>query len=788
MRSKTLLSHLFHAGLLLMSVWSCGPCYANTFTVTNTAPSGDGSLLWAVTQTQNHLGADTVAFDIPQTDAGFTGSYWRISLISPLPALLDGGTVIDGFTQASYQGDAIPVGLAIEIYGAACPKDVPALQIRSAGNVVRGLAIGGFPAAGISMAGTDAVHNVVTGCFIGTKADGVTLLANNLSGVECIDGAAHNRIGGLRESERNVLSGNGHYGIRLENSRSDTVWGNYVGVDVTGLVALPNGAFPRDQKSSGILVSRYARSNLIGSGSPAGRNILSGNYRSGLRITGAGADSNMVLGNYLGLGADGETAIANGEAGLVLGRTYLDSIDVGVVPSYNVIGGTQAGEANFISGNHSSGVQFARGSYGNTFTGNFVGTNGAGDRAIPNSHNGLYFYGNDVDGHPQGNSIGPANVICGVGFDTLGADWACISLNNSGTALNTIFDNFLGQNASGTLREGNYYGVLLQGGAHENTFRNNIITENIIHGVYVIQNTTINNRITQNHIFNNGDKAIRNEKGGNKLLPSPMISMADPTQVAGTALPNSMVEIYADEDSEARIYLGTTQANADGFFVWEGNIPEMHVTALTIDAEGSTSELSPGSIVPVELVSFTATAENSSTVSLRWHTASESNNLGFAVERRSHGGSFVQIAFIPGQGTTNQESWYEYHDRNLKPGAYTYRLRQTDTDGTTHALSEVNVRLVAPADHTLLQNYPNPFNGWTKLTLSIKTAGMVELEVFDTAGRRVRLLWRGQREAGSYQHAWDGLDDLGQALPSGQYLIRMLSPDGKLMRKCLLLR
>lgn len=782
--SKTVLCE----GLFIFAVLGASPSHSETYPVISTDSTGEGSLLWAVTQTQSHPGADTVAFNIPNSDAGFTGVYWRISLSTVLPTLTDGETLIDGTTQSANQGETNAHGPEIEIYGAACPKGIAALRIQSPGNILRDLAIGGFQATAVSMSGSNAVRNRISGCYVGAQADGVHILANSLNGVECLDGANHNLIGGLTAADRNVISGNGRYGIHLENCRCDTVLGNYLGVDATGMSALPNGAFPKDQRSAGIYVARNARRNIIGSGTLAGRNILSGNYRTGMRILGAGADSNIVRGNYMGLAADGSTALPNGEAGLVLGLSYLDSLSAGEGASYNVIGGDQLGEGNVISGNYSSGVQFARGCDGNVFKGNFVGSDADGERTVPNSHNGLYFYGNDFDGYPQNNVIGPNNLICGIGYDSSGSDWGCFSLNNAGTAFNTFFENSLGQNSSGSIQEGNNYGLLIQGGAHDNIFRNNVIAHNVFEGAYVRQAATINNRISQNRIFNNGLQAIHNVNGGNKALAPPVITGANAGSVEGVSLPGSTVEIYADPDGEAELYLGSVQASSDGTFRWEGSVPGMHVTALNIDEGGSTSELSSSFAVPVELFVFTAIAENSSTVYLAWCTLSESNNLGFAIERRIGNGEYERIAFVPGHGTTNSENNYGYRDAKLKPGKYTYRLKQRDADGTFSYSPTAEVQLAGPAWYALLENYPNPFNGSTRIALSIKTAGLAELDVYDLSGRRIRTLWRGQVEAGSYEFSWDSLDDSGNALPSGEYFIRLVSPEGRLVRKCLLLR
>ncbi len=74
--------------------------------------------------------------------------------------------------------------------------------------------------------------------------------------------------------------------------------------------------------------------------------------------------------------------------------------------------------------------------------------------------------------------------------------------------------------------------------------------------------------------------------------------------------------------------------------------------------------------VPVELESFAANALDNN-VSLSWITATETNNSGFAVERKDETNSFKQIAFVKGNGTTTIKSTYTFKDENLTPGTYT---------------------------------------------------------------------------------------------------------------------
>lgn len=68
-----------------------------------------------------------------------------------------------------------------------------------------------------------------------------------------------------------------------------------------------------------------------------------------------------------------------------------------------------------------------------------------------------------------------------------------------------------------------------------------------------------------------------------------------------------------------------------------------------------------GAIIPVEFGSFYSSV-NENTVVLNWSTATETNNLGFEVERKSANGSFVKVGFVSGKGTTTNTSSYSYSE------------------------------------------------------------------------------------------------------------------------------
>jgi len=93
-----------------------------------------------------------------------------------------------------------------------------------------------------------------------------------------------------------------------------------------------------------------------------------------------------------------------------------------------------------------------------------------------------------------------------------------------------------------------------------------------------------------------------------------------------------------------------------------------------------------------------------------------------------------------------------------------------------------------PHAFALLENYPNPFNPGTMIRFQLPAATDLELAVFDITGRRVRMLVRGRKNAGSYTVSWDGRDDRGTRLASGVYLYRLVAGTQVQVRRMLLLR
>ncbi len=168
--------------------------------------------------------------------------------------------------------------------------------------------------------------------------------------------------------------------------------------------------------------------------------------------------------------------------------------------------------------------------------------------------------------------------------------------------------------------------------------------------------------------------------------------------------------------------------------------------------------------VPVELASFTASSSNGA-VNLEWSTATETNNKGFAIERKGTDGNYTEVGFVNGQGTTTKTSNYSFSDRPFAPGIFVYRLKQTDLDGSFSYSNEVEVDVANPEEFSLSQNWPNPFNPSTSISFSLPEASNIRIVIYDVVGNKVADLVSGNFTAGWHKANFDA-----SRLNSGVYL------------------
>ena len=205
------------------------------------------------------------------------------------------------------------------------------------------------------------------------------------------------------------------------------------------------------------------------------------------------------------------------------------------------------------------------------------------------------------------------------------------------------------------------------------------------------------------------------------------------------------------------------------------------------------------SIIPVELISFTSTV-NENNVTLNWITATETNNMGFQIERRKTKDARREewdiIGFIDGKGTTTETQTYSFNDENLDAGNYQYRLKQMDFDGSYSYSNIIEAEIVSPNKFILEQNFPNPFNPSTTIRYTISTppsssplakgrneVGFVTLKVYDVLGNEVATLVNEVQSSGYYE-----VEFYAEKLSSGIYFYELIAGNLIQTRKMILLR
>jgi photosystem II stability/assembly factor-like uncharacterized protein len=634
------------------------------FVVTNTNDAGAGSLRQAVTDANATPGRDRITFNIP--GAGVH----TITLNTPLPNIVE-PVSIDGATQPGFAGPPL-----VELNGGNILSSTSGgffgagsgLIITAGDSVVRGLVINRFVGSGILL--RTGGGNRIEGNIIGLDPTGAVKRSNGGDGIT-VQGSSSNIIGGASPAQRNIISGNSANGVSISGS-GNQIKGNYIGTDASGTQTFTNLG---SGNGWGVVLNNFSgqTGNVVGGVEPGSRNIISGNQAGGVDASAAGS---VVQGNYIGTDAIGAGKLPNGVgvkasgANVVVGGTtpearnvisgngvgvrfelifinssvtfkgnYVGTDPTGAFAVGNgagvsssgqaIIGGTEPGAGNLISGNQGPGLQLnCCGSGGATVKGNLIGTDATGAQPLGN------FTGVDVESSQNvigGAEPGARNVISGniVGLQIGGS---------TGVGQTVIRGNLIGVDASGaaplpninegiTIREGsdNTIGGDAPGEGNTIAFNGAGIFVNFSNGGPI---TGLNNSIKGNSIFSNGGLGIdlspsggvtpndQNDadEGANHLQNFPVLSSVT-TGAGGTSLkgalnskPNTqfLINFYTNlacdpsgNGEGARPFGATTvTTGADGNVSFDVTLPASlaagrAVTATATDPSGNTSEFSP---------------------------------------------------------------------------------------------------------------------------------------------------------------------------------------------------
>jgi CSLREA domain-containing protein len=560
--------------------------------------NGDCTLRAAIEEANALAGADTIAFNLgtgtpsitpasalpsitgPVTIDGNTGGATRVQIIGSgiatagthglVLAAGSNGSAIRSLIIRQWTGNGLRIQSdnnvvennyvgTNETGNVAAANGAGGIVISGAsGNTIGGLTATAGTAPGNIISGNDsngvmltaaATMNTVEGNLIGIAAGGTTALRNTGHGV-LIDSAPANLIGGSTTTARNIITGGTattSFGVCIqgETSDSNTVAGNYIGTDITGMLDIGAGG-------DGVRINSGPDNNTIGGstatpGTPPG-NVISGNGATGcgtcdgIEIVGSSTiqnttTGNKIQGNIIGLKADGLSALKNERNGVNINDA-----------SSTTIGGSSAMERNIISGNNTDantdGIDInGENADNNTVAGNYVGTNINGTAAIANGGNGVF-----LNVGPDNNTIGgstatpgtpPGNVISGNTGDG-------IEILGGATSGHLVRGNLIGLQVGGMATLGNgANGVLLNlatgstiGGATADL--RNVISGNGANGLQLnegLGGTLDNNTVAGNYIGTDitGMTDLGNTGAGVHIVQADGVTVGGTTTTPGVA-------------------------------------------------------------------------------------------------------------------------------------------------------------------------------------------------------------------------------------------------------------
>ncbi|HEU4462107.1 MAG TPA: NosD domain-containing protein [Solirubrobacterales bacterium] len=567
------------------------------------------------------------------------------------------GENADTITAAS---DLPTITDRLNILGGNCVTEAPggtkgpcARVLRSGGGSLFVVNANDVKIEGMSITGAANGINVINGAdgfvakhnWVGLNLKGEA--AGNTTGILLGPGADKAEIGGSEPEEGNVIGGNGLVGIDLEGASEAKIVGNFLGVAPNGTTVRSN--LKNIEITDSVVVEDKAENNEIGQTISApnrstpkcdgGCNVIGGATVTGVDLDGDPSDSNekpatgptTIRGNYVGLGGDGSTVVANGTFGVLAGEA--DDVTVG---------GTAEGQTNSVAG----GAYGIYGENGEDFEvlSNVIGRDRSGAPTTAPSTVGIFNISNgiSVPARIVANSLEMEGGI-GIEHKFTGAE---ITNNDVWGGANVGIRTAGGSVGEGSLIAGNRIrettsdGILIENDS--NLVIGNEVKEAGDAGIFIryvgefpIASGTTDNQIgggdesEENEIVFSGGPAIkiqdfeetnnevvRNHGEGNSglfidLVPSqlsepngpnegvkpPAFSTAIQSKAEGTAEPGALVRVFrkaSSEGGELDSFLGEAAADGSGNWklTYEAALPTGTIVAATqTNANGGTSEL-----------------------------------------------------------------------------------------------------------------------------------------------------------------------------------------------------
>jgi hypothetical protein len=532
-----------------------------------------------------------------------------------------------------------PLGVEGPCVGVDGPATEPALRVDGAEGVeIAGLAVTG---AEVGIEVSDAESFKASRDWFGVTLTGV--VDGDGTGIVVGPGSEGVQVGTQGLGAGNVFAGGSGDGLEVLGASGVNVLSNYFGVLPDGSTPAPNAgaditvASTAGHEASGIAIGTNLQAAALAT--PAcdrGCNVIAGAGTSGVDLTGAAGTgpptATTIVGNFIGIDAAGTGAVANTNAGVLVGGA-----------AATVIGGPKAGEANYIGGG-AVGVRAGPAAPDLVVRGNAIGEGPEGAPTAPPLTAGIAVEsgalpsvaleatiadnrvrmgtGVGISQASFGATIAGNSVVGGrTGIETLGGDEPHgnqISGNSvSGTAAaGIVVENELNEIVGNEVSSAGAAGILVDGSHVETGVSGNLIggeavgEENAITGsagaaIEVLNRQNTETEIARNHGSLNAGSFIQltrssesDAKGPNFGIQPPAFATAVQAGAGGSgAEPGALVRVFRKQlpaAGELGSLLGEARVDESGSWgvaYAEALPPGTPVAATQTSEVGATSEL-----------------------------------------------------------------------------------------------------------------------------------------------------------------------------------------------------
>ncbi|MCZ2222436.1 MAG: fibronectin type III domain-containing protein [Chitinophagales bacterium] len=191
---------------------------------------------------------------------------------------------------------------------------------------------------------------------------------------------------------------------------------------------------------------------------------------------------------------------------------------------------------------------------------------------------------------------------------------------------------------------------------------------------------------------------------------------------------------YAANNTSYQKFSYTFTPPTDGVYYFGVKSTETTISPWYLSFDDFTLELSA---VPVTYTSFTGKKEGNTNI-LEWTTATETNNLGYELERSADGNHFSKLDFIASKavnGNSNSVLTYSYIDNKPLVSNNYYRLKQMDKDGKVNYSNVILIKGDKSAQISITGVYPNPTRNTLNVNIYAPSSEKVSVVITDISGK-----------------------------------------------------